>query len=289
MRYPGFILLFITIIFFSKDLSARVIYGVYVSNNQIEKAAKEHILEELKTLPIVNPELPFEYAVETRRDFSDKNIEFLIAVFFIGFIGVFRNLNPLYFRNLFKVFRSSTSTKRQFKEQLQQDHPANLALNIFFCLSAATYIYLVLNYLGSLKQFESYPKGYVLGALFLALVSIYLLRVLSLKIAGWLFDIEELMDNFAFQILFLNKILGLILVPFSLVLAFGQGDWVQVTLFLSFVLVFLFFFYRYARSIVNFSHFLKISKFHFFMYLCASEILPVAILIKTISLWTYLN
>jgi len=266
---------------------AKVIYGIYIPNNVVEQVTKDSLAKELLQHPLLIHRDNRIDAVETPHVFRNKNVEFIIAVFFIGFVGVFRSWNSLYFRNLWRAFRNASLSKRQLREQLDQDSRAKILLNAFFCLSGAMYIYLVLNYFFQHDWPVNYSKTTVISGLFLCLLLVYSFRFLFLKITGWLFDIPEVMDSYSFQVFLINKILGILLIPFSIILAFGHGAWVQVSLLLSFVMIGFLFFFRYARSGAAFRYFLKLSRVRFFMYLCASEILPLAIFIKIISLWLY--
>jgi len=74
--------------------------------------------------------------------------------------------------------------------------------------------------------------------------------------------------------------LGILLLPFTIVMAFGTPDIAQLALFISVLLILILFINRYMRSWQVFGSFFQYSKFHFFTYLCASELLPLAVLMK---------
>lgn len=274
---------------FGYQASAKVMYGVYISNATLEQKSKDSLHEELMQSPFLINSDQVVSVIETPRNFKNKNAEFLIALFLLGFVGVFRVRNASYFRNLWRAFGSASLSKRQLRDQLEQDQLAKTMLNILFCLSGSIYIYVVLGYFFQQNWLSLEPKPFVFLILFSFLILVYTGRYLFLKLAGWLFNIPEAMDGFSFQIFLMNKVLGILLIPFSIILAFAQGPWVQVVLFLSFVFIAFIFLYRYIRSKSVFEYFLKISRVHFFMYLCSSEILPWLIFIKIISLWLYLK
>lgn len=68
--------------------------------------------------------------------------------------------------------------------------------------------------------------------------------------------------------------------PFIVLLAFGNGAWMNSLIIFSFILIALLWLNRYIRSWQIFGSFFQYSKFHFFTYLCASELLPLAVLMK---------
>jgi hypothetical protein len=172
---------------------------------------------------------------------------------------------------------------RQLKDQISQNSAAGLAMDLVFCISMALYLYYVIAHLQHNNFTSKYPDGIILLAVLLLFSSIYVIRYLFLKFTGWVFNISEITDNYTFNVFLINKIMGILIIPFTVVLAFGQGAWVQVTLFLSLVFIAILFLNRYLRSGVVFGYFIKFRKFHFFMYLCASELLPLAVLMKVIK------
>lgn len=242
--------------------------------------------------PVVNPLLAHKdnpvYAMEIPHAFQPRNRDFLLALFSIAFIALFRFVHPAYFRNLFRAFRNATLSSRQLKDQLQQDYRPGILMNLFFCFSAALFTVQVIRYFGYFSGPRHDDFSVILGISTLAAAVIYSARYVFLKLAGWLFQIPEMTDNYAFHIFLLNKITGIILIPFTIVLAFGSGAWVQVSLLIAFITLCFLVIYRYVRSRKLFQYFLRFSKFHFFLYLCASEILPIAILIKLLSKLLYM-
>ena len=56
-----------------------------------------------------------------------------------------------------------------------------------------------------------------------------------------------------------------------------------VVVLVSFFIVGILFCIRYLRSWSVFGAFFRFSKFHFFLYLCASELLPLAVLVKILT------
>jgi hypothetical protein len=264
---------------------ARPLYGINISEASLERANKEDLARQDARNPLLKHKAYSISDIEKRHPFKSKNVEFLIITSLLAFIGLFRLRNQSYFRNMLRAFRNAGLSSRQLREQLQQNSMAELTMDLFFCCSIAVYLYQVLLYFNQDAWLKDFSKLGLIGTIAVALMIVYFCRSLFLKIAGWLFLIPEMMEQYSFQIFLINKILGISLLPFIIILAFGQGGWVQASLFLSFVWIGLLFIYRYIRSGSVFQYFLKFSKFHFFMYLCASEVLPLAVLIKLISTW----
>lgn len=286
MRYLFFLLFLLFFGLSSTDAQARVLYGYNIPESALVIKTKERVSAELKKHPLVS-DAGKVYTDDRLRphEFKDRSSDFLMIIALITFIGIFRIANPSYLRNLFRAFRNPTLSTRQLKEQLRQDSPASLTMDLIFCISMGLYLYFVLEHIHNKKIILGYPVIVIILGFILLFVLIYVVRFLFLKFTGWVFNISEITDNYTFNVFLINKILGIALIPFTVILAFGQGQWVQASLFLSFLVIAILFLNRYLRSGVVFGYFIKFSKFHFFMYLCASELLPLAVLMKLVNQW----
>lgn len=282
-------LFLVLILIFSFSLSAatshgRMLYGYYIPEETLTVKARERVKAELQKHPLLAEKATMDARLKLH-DFKDRSFDFLIIILLISFVGIFRVANPAYFRNLFRAFRNPTLSTRQLKEQLRQDSPASLTMDVIFCMSMGLYLFYAISHIHSHRIMTSYPVALVILALVVLLLVVYMVRFMFLKFTGWVFNISEITDNYTFNVFLINKILGIAIIPFTIILAFGTGQWVQASLFLSFVLIAILFLNRYLRSGVVFGYFIKFSKFHFFMYLCASELLPLAVLMKLVSRW----
>jgi hypothetical protein len=74
--------------------------------------------------------------------------------------------------------------------------------------------------------------------------------------------------------------MGVILLPLTILLAFASTEIAAVAATISFGVVTLLFVYRYFVSFGLLRSDLQLNPFHFFLYLCAVEILPMALIYK---------
>jgi hypothetical protein len=79
-----------------------------------------------------------------------------------------------------------------------------------------------------------------------------------------------------------NKLLAIFLLPLMAVMTFSLASWSAVLLTLSYIMVLVFFAYRYIVSFAPVRREVKVSQFHFFMYLCAFEIIPLLLIYKVL-------
>jgi len=232
---------------------------------------------------IATPEGDSINNIQIKRPTNNQNFEFFVMLLLIAIPAIFKFVNPVYFNNIFTAFRNPNLSARQLKDQLSQNSLASLVMDSYFCFVFATYTFYIIKY-----RFPAYYQQFDNELLLLSICTlgfgvIYVFKYLFLKTVGWVIKQEDITNSYSFNIFLINKILAITLLPFILVIAFGQGPWVKYVYFASFAVIVIAFIQRYLRSGALFSNLLKYSKFHFFLYLCASELVPFAVFGKAIS------
>jgi hypothetical protein len=120
---------------------------------------------------------------------------------------------------------------------------------------------------------------------FIALAVIYLIKFLSLKFFGWLFNITATADGYIFIVFMINKIIGIYILPFLVLLAFTDNNVYDAAFIFSYLGVFALLAYRFILSYGLVQNEIRLNPFHFFLYLCAFEIIPLLLIYKALLLW----
>lgn len=213
----------------------------------------------------------------SKRTWQGKEPLFYSTIGLLIFFALVRNNFSRYASDLFALFFRTTIKQRQIKEQLMQAPLPSLLLNIIFFISGALFINLLLAHYGLGRSFSFWP---LLLYTFLGLVVIYVLKFTVLKICGWLFHMSDVTDAYSFVVFTTNKIIGIALLPFIILLAFTNGPFQQGVLTLSIIMVVALFLYRFYLSFATIERQLKISFFHFLLYLLGFEIVPLLLINK---------
>ncbi len=219
------------------------------------------------------------FDIDKIRPSSTRTSDFYLLLFLCTMLGIIRFVDPKYFHNLWVAFWNPTLSSRQLKDQLQGAGWPNFVMNVFFAISEGAYIYYVVKFFTPIHS-GVIPPSLLLLMLCTGTAVIYLAKYASVKFSGWAFRLEGITEHYIFNVFLINKILGIVLVPFIIVLAFADHTIVSNVILVSFIVGAAVIANRYTRSWQLFGSFFQYSKFHFFMYLCASEILPLAVLIK---------
>ncbi len=228
--------------------------------------------------PIQSKDSPLIFKIEQRFSLPDKDFLFYLIVGLLFFYGLINNIYPQYFPKLFSQFSQSSLRMLQNREQLLQNSVASLILNINFVLSFSLMSTLLIFNKHLLPV--SFWQAYLYISLFF--MGLYLGKFVCLELVGYIFNARELVSTYVFVVFMINKVLGILLLPFILILAFAKPAYYSIAIGGAAILTVLLFLYRYLFSLTSVRNKLHISSFHFFLYLCAFEILPLLILYKFI-------
>ncbi len=202
---------------------------------------------------------------------------FYATIALLIFFALVRNNYSRYASDLFSLFFRTTIKQRQIKEQLVQAPLPSLLLNILFFITGSLFLNLLLAHYGLSQRFAFWLLfAYGIAAL----VMVYLIKFVTLQICGWLFHISDVTDAYTFVVFTTNKVIGIALLPFVVLLAFTNGPFQQAIFTLSVTIVVVLFGYRFYLSYVTIERQLKISFFHFLLYLVAFEIVPLLLINK---------
>ena len=211
------------------------------------------------------------------KKFTGKEILFYSLIVLLLSFALLRQAFPKYFSDLFRLFFRTTIKQRQIKEQLMQTPLPSLLLNGFFVISGGLYINLLLDHY-QVKPVTNFWLSFVYCMI--GLSGIYFLKFLGLKLSGWLFNMQEAADSYIFIVFVVNKIIGIVLLPFLVMLAFMQHQAHSAVLVLSWCTIGTLLIYRLVLTYAAVRNQIKVNPFHFFLYLCAFEFAPILLLYK---------
>jgi hypothetical protein len=229
-----------------------------------------------------HPHLGFDkvavYMLMKARTAESKDTVFYLLVGLLFFVAFIRLLFPKYFQNTFRLFFQTSFRQKQTRDQLLQQSLGSLLLNLLFFFSGACYLTLVLEY----NDLSIFPFWKLLLYSLILLAVLYIGKFIFLRFAGWVFNAKEGAETYIFIVFLINKIIGVMLIPFLLVIAFAEPSLVDAAITASIVLLIMLFVYRYFVSLKSFRRDLHISPFHFFLYLCGVEIVPLLVIGKVV-------
>jgi hypothetical protein len=280
MRFFVFTVLFW---FFSGSLYAQensgesVVDSLRVPTSQARKVS----LDSCRALVLKQSFLPVGkggWGITQKEKYENKLQWHFYYLFFVFlFFALIKLLYPRYMNDLFRVFFRTSLKANQIKEQLVASVWQSLLFNLLFFLSAGFYLYLLMmRYQFSFHKSESVLLLMCTGVFLV----VYLGKYIFLRFAGWLFNVDQAADTYVFIVFLINKIAGIMLLPFLVIIAFAPAIVVESALGASFIVLTVLLVYRSLLGYQAGSGLTKLSNFHFFIYILAMEIAPLMMLTR---------
>ncbi|MEP6583159.1 MAG: DUF4271 domain-containing protein [Ginsengibacter sp.] len=217
------------------------------------------------------------YFITGTRKSTGKEFVFYILCLTVLILALFKTFYQGYFNNLFRVFFNTSLRQTQLTDQLLQAKLPSLILNIFFAISAGIFLWLLFTFYQPPRLIN---KQALLPFCILGIGLLYFAKYCTLKFIGWISAMQQTVDSYIFIIFLVNKISGIVLVPFLVILAFSLPLWIRYITTIAIFVVALFFLSRYIKTYGLLENKLPLNPFHFLIYIVATEIIPIFILYK---------
>ncbi|GAB2836077.1 hypothetical protein GCM10027043_43300 [Ferruginibacter profundus] len=219
---------------------------------------------------------PVSMIIKTRSAKSYDSLFYILAglLFLMGLIKFYF---ARYFTNLFRVFFNTSLRQSQLADQLLQAKLPSLFFNAFFILSGGVYIYFLLR---QYKLVTDEHKWMLLASCIVVLGLIYLAKFSTLKFTGWVTGYKEATNTYIFIIFMICKIIGIVLLPFTVLMAFSDYPVAATSALVSLLFIGFLLLLRFFRSYGLVQNQLKVSRFHFFLYIAGIEIIPLLLIYK---------
>ncbi len=209
---------------------------------------------------------------------------FYLLILMLFYFAIVKLFFGKYLANVLTLFFKASMRQQQLREQVLQSPFPSLLLNNLFVISGGLYGAFLLRFyrFGNPDDFWIY---FLYCAVLLAVL--YLLKYLVIRMIGWIFNISRTAETYLFVVFMTNKIIGIFLLPFLVLISFSGPVISEVAVTLSIIMTGVFYVYRFLGSYSILHKEIKISGLHFILYLCAFEIAPLLLIYKVLV--TYLE
>lgn len=147
---------------------------------------------------------------------------------------------------------------------------------LLFSMNLGFFLYMLSSHLN--LDFE--PTVLFLLICIVIVAIIYLTKQVVLQILSATFPVEKEAQLYGFVTMLINNLLGLILVPINLLVAFAPPEVAKWALWFGVAAIVSLYFFRQLKGLFISGKFITSYQFHFFLYLCTAEIAPLLILGK---------
>lgn len=183
--------------------------------------------------------------------------------------------------NAYGGLLSDVSLKQIYRDPVGWGNLPYMALYSLFWINGGIFIFLLTYHYNIRLPFNQ------VGNLFICIggiILVFLLKHLILFIIAIIFPVEKEIRAYNFVILIGGILLGLLLTPFNMAIAFGSENLGTIAIWGAFGLIGLIYLIRSFRAVAIASPYLITNRFHFLVYLCTVEIAPIMILVKMLLL-----
>jgi hypothetical protein len=239
-----------------------------------EDTAFIHLLE----IPILKSKVHFVTKDGDIHIPEQKDYLFYALVGIVLLFAIIKQLFPKYFQSMFSLMFQASFRQKQTREQMMQEIFPSLLMNILFVLVGGIFIALI----AQIYHWLNIPFWLLTLYCITLLSLIYIFKYLVIKFMGWVFNANEQASTYGFIVFLVNKVIALALLPLLLLLAFSNGSIQQVTLTVAACAVIFLLIFRYIVSLTIIRTTLSVHPLHFFIYLCAVELMPMLVLYKVL-------
>lgn len=223
--------------------------------------------------------MPVEGGIEMMQKVQVIQPTWFFAYLFV-LLGFFAWIRMYYGNILMQTIQASANFQvatRMFKDNSILQKQLDNILYSFYFLSVAFLFYLAQTRLHRLPYGLSAGKLYLFNLVLL--VGVFLTRIVLVNLSGFLFNRTLVFREYLYNAFIFNKLLGVAILPLLLFMVYTTGLIQEIFHWLALVLVSLIVAMRIIRGVV-FSFKKDILLFYMFLYLCALEIVPLALLYK---------
>jgi hypothetical protein len=216
------------------------------------------------------------------RNVPDRDLVFYILIFLLFFLGLIRVSFPKYFNSIFSLSFQATFRQTQTREQMAQNSIPSFMLNLLFILSGGLFITLFAEF----NKWASLPFWQLFVYSTGILAAIYLIKYFVIRFTGWVFNAPDAATEYRFIVFLINKLIGILFIPLLFLIAYADIEVKKISITTALCIAVFLLALRYLVSLARIRKNLSITAFHFFIYLCAVEIMPLLVIYKLLFLQT---
>jgi len=203
-------------------------------------------------------------------------ITVLIDLVLLAFL--ITTMRPLVNKSI-KAFMSDNWMNLLYRDREGRGLFPFLILYLLFFINLGLFLFLLArNY----RLLPALSNLQLLGYTTVGSLLVFTLKHLLVGIVGYIFPVEKECRRYNFMIIIFSIVLGLLLVPFNLLLAYAPESFRVAVVYFAAGALGLAYLFRYLRGLLLANKFVLFHKFHFLLYICTVEIAPVVLVLKLI-------
>ena len=203
-----------------------------------------------------------------------------LFIYLFVMLGFFAWIRLYYGNILAQTVQASANfqvASRMFQDNSVLQKQLDNILYILYFLSIAFLLYYMERGLGKTPFGQEGAPLYLLNLALLA--GLFFGRIVLVNLAGFLFNRLRIFREYLYNGFIFNKLMGMVMLPLLLLMVYTTGTIQRLFFWITLAALALVILMRIARGVV-FSFKKGVSIFYMFLYLCALEIIPLALFYK---------
>lgn len=184
------------------------------------------------------------------------------------------------FNKLFEAFQNPRMVRQLMREEQVFANGPSVLLDVNFWLMLSLFIYFLIKQ-SSETLYDTYGI-HIMWVTMLCVLAAYIIKYLAVLILGSFFDKSYGSGEYLYNVYIINKAMGLILLPLNIMIAFFPIKTSLFLIVLTIVIISLLLAFRTIRGVrIGMDNNAK--ELYLFLYLCALEILPLAMIVQELN------
>lgn len=262
----------------TERISLAVTDSISHTSTDTQASANER-LEQMgdKPTPIVekekqgkgNTEIPLPPILQKKRNL-------IFATFLILFImlTIVISLNRAVVDHVIRAVMNDNYLNLLYRQQKGRLNIQYIFLSFFFVANIGFFIFISMDY-----WLKPRPNVTLLTCIIIVGL-VYYIRYLTMRLLATTFPVSKEARQFNFTIIVFNIMLGIIIFPVNLFLAFAPDKISTIAFYTGLIIYLIFYLFRQMRGLFIGARLINSYKFHFFIYLCTIEIAPIVVGVK---------
>lgn len=210
---------------------------------------------------------------KSKKPSSVSDFKFWVILLSIILFAIIFSLNRKKISSLQRAVLNQNFQKSLARENNNGNNLFFLILYLLFTINIGLLFFNYIDYHQSIVN----PNFKVYIYLTLIIMGLYLGRHFFLNFMGFVFPVHKETSIYSFSIKLFNAILGLFLLIINLLIVLGPENWRLYLIYGGFILLSIFYLFRLFNGTIHASRLASKHTFHFFLYLCTTEIAPLVI------------
>ena len=208
---------------------------------------------------------------------GDESFLLWLFLFLLVFMAILLTINRYLIAKIIKATWYHNLTNILYRTFFNRDLILYLSLAIVFVLNLSIFIYLLARHFFGFTGFSFYL--YILAGV----VLIYAFKHFFIYLFVKIFPGLKNLIVYNFTVLLFSITIGILLLPINLIIAYSYQSVSLILMYFTIAMLIFFYVFRLFRGFLATYTYINDSIFHFFLYLCAFEILPLLAIYRFVT------